>query len=230
MRGGPEIRIVGSRLLLVGTIHVDTASVTLVRETVLSVRPEVVALELDAERLRGLRSPSASGPTVSSGPSFLAMALLEKFAGHLTGSSPGLEMVEAVKAGEAVGARVELIDRPIGVTIAGIRRLPLREKLMIGVDGLASLVLLPFGVADLSKLTGEIENQLQVFRRRYPRLSELLLDERERYMTERLKRVLDETTGKVLGVVGFGHLSAIAKAVEGYREEHGYSTNFTWSL
>src|SRR5712691_108428 len=163
MKDGPETRIVGSRLVLVGTIHVDPASAIFVRETVRNVRPEVVALELDAERLRALQNHSTTRPTLSSGGSFLAMALLEKFAGQLTGSTPGLEMLEAVTAAEAVGARVELIDRPIGVTIAGIRRLPLKEKLMIGVDGAASLLLLPFGVADLTKLTEEMESQLSVF-------------------------------------------------------------------
>ncbi len=230
MRDGPETRIVGNRLVIVGTIHVDPASAILVRETVRDLRPEVVALELDAERLRALQSPSTARPSLSSGPSFLAMALLEKFAGQLTGSSPGLEMLEAVRGAEAVGARIELIDRPIGATIAGIRRLPLREKLMIGVDGVASLVLLPFGVADLSKLTEEIDSQLGVFRRRYPFLSQLLLDQREHYMAEKLKKVLDETSGKVLAIVGFGHLSEIAKALEGYQERPGYSTSVTWTL
>ncbi len=200
------------------------------RETVRSTRPEVVALELDAERLRALENPRASRPSISAGPSFLAMALLERFAGQLTGSSPGLEMLEAVRAALTVRARVELIDRPIGTTIAGIKRLPLGEKVRIGLDGIASLALLSLGGADLSKLTEGMESQLLVFRSRYPKLSKLLLDDREEYMASRIKRVLDQTEGKVMGVVGFGHLAALAKALEGYREKQGYSTSITWTL
>ena len=48
--------------------------------------------------------------------SFLTMALLEKFAGQITGSPPGTEMLEAARAAKAVGSRVEFIDLPITST------------------------------------------------------------------------------------------------------------------
>ena len=97
MNGRAAVRRVGARLVLVGTIHVDPASPFLVRETVYNVKPQVVALELDAERLGALQNPGSTRPSLSAGPSFLAMALLEKFAGQLTGSSPGVEMLEAAR-------------------------------------------------------------------------------------------------------------------------------------
>jgi len=230
MSGPAKVLRVGSRLVLVGTVHVDPASRSLVKDTVMEVRPEVVGLEIDRERLFGLQNPGLAKPSIAGGPSFLAMALLEKFAGQLTGSSPGLEMLEAVGAARTIGARVELIDRPIGITVAGLKRLPLGEKLRIGVDGVASLVFLPFGKADFSQLMDDIDNQLQIFRSRYPNLSRLLLDDREEYMAERIRRVLDETVGQVVVVVGFGHLRNIARRVEGYREGTGYSSRLTWTL
>ncbi len=228
--GHTETRNVGKRVTLVGTIHVDPASTSLVGETIRSIIPETVALELDRERLRALENPDSARPSLSSGASFLTMALLEKFAGQLTGSSPGSEMLEAVRAARLVGANIELIDRPIGITVAGIRKLPLREKIRLGVDGLASLVLLPFGALDLSKLAEDINSQLGVFRNRYPRLSHLLLDEREQYMVDRIKQILTETSGRVVGVVGLGHLSTIAKALEGFKEGPTYSASMRWTL
>ena len=57
-----------------------------------------------------------------------------------------------------------------------------------------------------------------------------LLDEREEYMAERIRRVLNETVGRVVVVVGFGHLRNIARRVEGYREGTGYSSRLTWTL
>lgn len=230
MSGRSAVQRVGTRLVLIGTIHVDPASASLVRETIRNIRPEVVALELDRERLDALQNPDRVRPNLSVGPSFLALALLEKFAGHLTGSSPGLEMVEGVRSAQSIGARIELIDRPIGMTISGLRKLPLGEKVRIGVDGLASLVFLPFGNADFSNLTERIDDQLRVFRGRYPNLSRLLLDDREEYMVERIRNALDQTTGQVVVVLGFGHLASLAKALEGYREIPGYSTSLTWSL
>ncbi len=220
----------GKRVVLVGTMHVDPVSISIVRETIQRTRPETVALELDRERLRALENPGSTRPSFSSGLSFLTMALLEKFAGQLTGSSPGSEMLEAARTARSVGAAVETIDRPIGVTATGIRKLPLKEKIRLGADGAASLVLLPFGTSNLSELTEDIDSQLRVFRTRYPKLSNLLLDERERFMVNRFKQILAETSGKIVGVVGFGHLSTIAKALENYEDHAGYTASLSWTV
>jgi pheromone shutdown protein TraB len=230
MRGQIETRNVGTRIVLVGTIHVDPASISLVRETIQNTRPEAVALELDKERLLALENPEFQRPSISSGLSFLTMALLERFAGQVTGSSPGLEMLEAAKTARLVGARIETIDRPITITALGIRKLPLKEKIRLGLDGIASLFLLPFGASDLSQLTEDIDNQLGIFKSRYPELSRLLLDEREQYMVSKFERILAETTGKIVGVVGFGHLATIAKSLEEIENRPGYSTSFSWTV
>ena len=230
MCGRTETRNVGKRIVLVGTIHVDPASISLVQDTIQRTMPGTVALELDRERLQALENPNNQRPRISSGLSFLTMALLEKFAGQLTGSSPGSEMLAASRTARLVGARVETIDRPIGLTAAGIRKIPLREKVRLGADGLASLVLLPLGTSNLSELTEDIDNQLSLFRARYPRLSRLLLDEREEYMVNRFKQILAETDGKIVGVVGFGHLSTIATALEAYEQRPAYSASLSWTL
>src|SRR5712692_3707196 len=129
MHGYAETRSVGKRIVLVGTIHVDPASTLLVRRTIQNTMPEIVALELDIDRLQTLENPNASRPSFSSGLSFLTMVLLEKFAGQLTGSAPGSEMLEAARTARRIGARIETIDRPIGLTSSGIRNLPLKERL-----------------------------------------------------------------------------------------------------
>jgi pheromone shutdown protein TraB len=230
MNGPARVRRVGHRLVLVGTVHVDPASRSLVRETVYDVNPEAVALELDPERLTALQNPEAVRLNLTGGPSFLAMALLEKFAGQLTGSSPGLEMLEAVKAARQIGAKIELIDIPIRRTVAGLKRLPLGEKIRIGVDGLASLAFLPFARDNFTNFADEIQSQLAVFRHRYPNLSKLLLEDREEFMAGRIRKLLAETTGSVVAILGLGHLASIANSIEGYSDPQGYSSKLTWTL
>src|SRR5256712_12667666 len=101
--GSSAIEKVGERLSLIGTIHVDPKSASFARETILRLKPEVVALELDEGRLVALQNPDrASGR--GGGGSFLAMMLLERFAGEMTGSPPGQEMLQAVEAAKAIGA------------------------------------------------------------------------------------------------------------------------------
>ena len=210
--GTSAIVKVGDRLSIVGTIHVDPKSASFARETILRVRPEVVALELDEGRLTALLNPgSATGR--GGGGSFFAMMLLERFAGEMTGSPPGSEMVRAVEAARIVGAKVALIDQPIGMTVGALRRLPLKEKVRLGVDSLVSLALLPFGFVNLSKLTENIDEQLGLFRQRYPELSKLLLDVREKYMIAGIRNIMNMTSGQVIAVVGYGHMKSLARGI-----------------
>src|SRR2546427_10218260 len=97
---------------MIGTVHVDPASATSVRDTIVGMKPEVVALELDEGRMMALENPKAQSRR-GAGVSFLTMALLERFAGQMTGAPPGTEMLEAAEAAKTGGARVEFIDLPI---------------------------------------------------------------------------------------------------------------------
>lgn len=207
----------------------DPKSASFARDTILKIRPEVVALELDEGRLAALENPErATGR--SGGGSFLAMMFLERFAGEMTGSPPGSEMLRAVEAAKVVGARVQFIDLPIGMTVSSLRKLPLKEKVRLGVDSLISFALLPFGGFNLSKLTEELEEQLKVFRVRYPELSRLLLDVREDHMASRLRDITYSTTGQVVAVVGYGHMKSLALTLRSNVSAPAFSTSVSWNL
>lgn len=156
--------------------------------------------------------------------------LLERFAGDMTGSPPGTEMVWAIEAARSVGARIEFIDLPIATTVASLRTLPLKEKVRLGVDSLLSIMLLPLSGLSLSKVTENMEEQLRVFRLRYPELSKLLLDVRERQMVRRIRDIMNSTTGRVVAVVGFGHLKSLADALVSTSQQPSFSATITWQL
>ncbi|HVH16414.1 MAG TPA: hypothetical protein VNA15_11960 [Candidatus Angelobacter sp.] len=219
----------GDRLSLIGTIHVDPKSASFARETILRIRPEVVALELDEGRLMALQNPDRAIGR-GGGGSFLAMMLLERFAGEMTGSPPGQEMLRAVEAARAIGARVAFVDLPIGNTVGSLRKLPLREKVRLGVDSVVSIALLPFGGFNLSKLKENLEEQLRLFRLRYPELSRLLLDVREKFMVARIRDIMYSTAGQVVVVVGYGHLKSLTKALAHIQTTPVYSTSVTWNV
>ena len=158
------------------------------------------------------------------------MMLLERFAGEMTGSPPGTEMIRAMEAARSVGSRVEFIDLPIATTVASLRTLPLREKLRLVVDSLLSIIVLPFGGLSLSKISENMVEQLRVFRHRYPELSRLLLDVREERMVKRLRDIMYSTTGQVVAVVGFGHMKSLADALNSIPERPAFSTTIAWQL
>jgi pheromone shutdown protein TraB len=116
------------------------------------------------------------------------------------------------------------------MTVGSLRKLPLREKLRLGVDSVVSIALLPFGGFNLSKLTENLEEQLRLFRRRYPELSRLLLDVREEFMAARIRDIMYSTNGQVVAVVGYGHLNSLAKALASIQMKPAYSTSITWNM
>jgi pheromone shutdown protein TraB len=214
---------------MIGTVHVDPTSAAAVRDAIVALKPEAVALELDEARMMALENPKAQSGR-GAGVSFLTMALLERFAGQITGSPPGTEMLEAARAARAVGSRVEFIDLPITSTGAALRKLPRKEKAKLVVDALASLVVLPFSRINWSKVTEDMDTQIEAFRKRYPVLSRILIDTREEYMIKRLKMVMDSSTGQVLAVVGFGHKASLARALSVYMPGPGFQTGFSFQI
>jgi pheromone shutdown protein TraB len=186
-------------------------------------------LELDEGRMAALENP---GKTTGrgAGGSFFAMMLLERFAGEMTGSPPGQEMLRAAEAARATGARVQFIDLPIGITVGSLRKLPLKEKVRLGVDSMISLALLPFGGFNMSRITEDLEEQLRVFRIRYPELSRMLLDVREEHMVARLRDIVYFTTGPVVAVVGYGHMKSLARSLGPIMTKPVYSAGSTWSI
>ena len=220
---------VGNRLSIIGTVHVDPASAAMVRETIVGLKPEVVALELDQARLMALENPTAQRSR-GAGLSFLTIAFLEKFAGQLTGSAPGMEMLEAARAAQLAGSKVAFIDVPIQNTAAALKKLPRKEKTKLVIDGLTSLVVLPFAGLSLSKVTEDMGSQIEAFRKRYPILSKILIDSREEYMVKGLKWIMDHTSGQVVAVVGFGHRDSLARALRGYVPGLTFASGFTGHL
>lgn len=225
-----QLERVGDRLIIIGTVHVDPSSASMVRETIVRLKPEVVALELDQARLMALENPGAQRSR-GGGLSFLIMALLEKYAGQLTGSAPGMEMLEAAKAAQQAGSRVTFIDVPIASTAAALKKLPRKEKARLLIDGLASLLVLPFsGLNNWSKVTEDVGSQIEAFRKRYPVLSRILIDSREEYMIKGLTWIMDHTSGQVVAVVGFGHRDSLARALRGYVPGLTFASGFSGHL
>lgn len=236
-----RVERVSDRLVIIGTVHVDPSSISQARDVINRLRPSVVALELDEARLHALVDPSSTrnagavGGVASSGLSVLLMAVLERFAGRLTGSAPGKEMLGAAQEARRGGAAVALIDLPIDRTVGLVRSIPFREKLKLVVDAVASLVVLPFGGGKegLGEMAEDMISHLGVFRGRYPELSRILIDVREEYMSAQVKNLLDGTAGVVVVVVGLGHMRSLAKRLSGYaegRESGGFRVGASWTV
>lgn len=219
------LRKLGDRLTLVGIAHVLPKSRAEAKAAIERELPEVVAVELCPARYAALMGKVERAGTRDAmrarelGPFILSKffhLIQAKFA-HRTGMPAGEEMLTAIKSAQEVGARIELIDRDINLTLQRlVERMGAREKMRLFLELL--LGLLPFGARiELEKLTEDeiVAQLLSSLKRALPSAYEVLIEERNSYMAARIAILLASTKGKVVCVVGAGHVSGLCRRLEG---------------
>ncbi len=209
---------VGPLLTLIGTGHIFDLSGPL-RAILEEIRPAVVAVELDRQRLQGLLAPPVEQlKGLGGGSSSLLYRLLAVSQQQLASSftmRPGAEMLTAVKVGWEIGARVMLIDmEPRGILRKAWRKAPIKEKARFLLE------IFKLYVADGEALVQEIEasqgdftDQLEEFANVFPSFKPELVDRRDKIMAQRLKMLL-EGYESVAAVVGDGHIGGLASKLE----------------
>ena len=212
----------GRTVTLVGTAHVSRESADLVRRTIETEKPETVCVELCASRLQSIRQKSRWQEmdiikVVKEKKAFLLLSnlILASFQKRIADRmeiKPGQEMITAVEAAEAAGAQVWLADRDIRVTLSRTwRSMGLWDK-----GKLLFQLLLSLGeVDDLSREDIErmkqedvLDSLLKEIGASQPVIREILIDERDRYLAQKIK----EAPGShIVAVVGAGHVPGIKR-------------------
>ena len=154
-------------LKIIGTAHVSDESVKEVRETILETRPDVVAVELDLNRLQNLKMEAAGQKPdkelnireiIKSDQltAFLAsgfLSYMQKKIGDEVGVKPGAEMLAAVSAAEEVGASIALIDRDIQITLKrALNQMSFWEKMKFAYGLIASFFASDEDIEDIKRI------------------------------------------------------------------------------
>ena len=220
------------RIIFVPVIHTDVDSVKQVKKIVKEVKPEVVAVELDRERYAQLMSPESedisnqepqlTGDTAQDLMQHLAV--LEKSLGEMTGSNVGEEMMAAIQEGRSIGAKIALVDRPIQETLQALMRVPLAELYgMMNMLPDASKDIQEGGATnlmDMLKEDGAIEDIMNQFQTEFPGLTEVLIKQRDQYVAKALHYILKDVKGKIVAVLGAGHIQGVKQALNALLSEN----------
>jgi pheromone shutdown-related protein TraB len=228
-----RVSAAGKEILLVGTAHVSAESVELVRKTIDEETPDAVAVELDAQRYESLVNKKRWDETEihrvlkeKKTQLFLLQILLSNFQrkiGDKLGSKPGAEMAAAVEEAKKMNVRVELVDRDIRTTLKrAFAKMSLKEKgkMLYGfVSGIFEEEQLEEGVLEKLKDDDVMTEMLNELSAEIPSIKEVLIDERDSYITE---KILSAEGKKIVAVVGAGHVNGIKKRLEaGFRKDIG---------
>ena len=206
-------------LRLVGTAHVSSKSVEMVRKEISEYEPDIVAVELCKSRLSSLKEPESLDSEdllkiIKEGKSPMillqsALAAQQRKMGLTTGEKPGAELLEAVQSAEESNIPVEMIDRDVVVTLRRAwRGMGIIEKWRV----LSTLLLEEEEEGELSidEILGDsdmLSKMMEDARDVAPGAGVVLIDERDTFLAGRIQQI--SGNGKVLAVVGAGHLEGI---------------------
>ncbi|MEK6857539.1 MAG: TraB/GumN family protein [Nanoarchaeota archaeon] len=216
-------------LVLVGTSHIARESVNEVEEVIRNESPDVVALELDKQRMYGLLNKNKSRPSIRNirrigvkGFLFsLVGAWIERKLGEKVGVSPGSEMLAAYKLAKEKKIDVALIDQDIEITLKRFSKmLTWKEKWNFVVDIVKSLIFRTEVVKiDLSKVPSKeiIAKLLTQVKYRYPNVYKVIVEERNSFMASKLAQLIYRfPEKKVVAFIGAGHEKEILSLVKKY--------------
>lgn len=210
----------GKEIIILGTAHVSQKSVDLVREVIEEEKPDTVCIELCDSRLQALTQKQKWEDTdllkvikdkkASLLLAQFMLASIQRKIGKKLGIKPGEEMVQAIKSAEISGAKIHLADRDVRTTIArASHAITLWEKIKLMAQFIAS----SFGADEISEEEVEelknrdmLETLLSEIGEAQPQLKKVLIDERDRYLTEKIRTAPGE---KIVAVVGAGHVPGI---------------------
>jgi len=211
----------GREILLLGTAHVSKRSVADVARAVEELQPDTIAVELCEARYRNLTDREAwrrldvfKVLREGKAPLLLSSLVMTSFQRRIAkelGVTPGAEMLEAIERAKEKDLPIELIDRDIQVTLRRTwSRLGWWAKLKLMAQLVGSLFVgqeIDEEMIEKLKEEEELAGLLEAMAAALPQVKSTLIDERDRYMAQRLR----QTGGRrVLAVVGAGHLAGIA--------------------
>lgn len=217
-----KLEMDGRVIYLIGTAHVSQKSVDVVRNTIQTIRPATVCVELDDQRLESLRDKNrweklnlkeilknGQMPTLIAN---LALSSYQKRMGNHLGVQPGSELIAAVEEAETIDAQIDLSDRNIQITLKRAWRMTGFFKKISLASGLLGSLFEKEEVSEeqlanlkekdtLSAMMDEMGDEL-------PIIKQVLIDERDQFLAEKIRQAPGET---IVAVVGAGHCPGITR-------------------
>ncbi|MFW6335280.1 MAG: TraB/GumN family protein [Desulfosalsimonas sp.] len=217
-----SLEVGGKQVILVATAHVSIQSAELAESVIKQEAPDTVCVELCASRHQSIRDSDRWRQmdivkVIKEKKAFLLLANMmltsfQKRIGEKLGVRPGEEMIRALDAAEAAGAEVCLADRDITVTLSRTwRTTGLWNKIKLFFQMILSMG----GIDDIDEQTVEdmkkediLQSLLSELEKSHPSIRKILIDERDRYMANKIRNAHGE---KIVAVVGAGHVPGIKK-------------------
>lgn len=220
-----RIEMDGRQIILIGTAHVSKKSADEVKELIEAEQPDSVCVELCQSRFQAIQDAERWKNTdivkiIKQGQSLvllinLIMSAYQKRLAKQFGINPGQEMIQGIESAKETGAALCLADRDIQTTMRRLwRSLGFWGKVKLFYQLVVSLVAdEEISEEELEKMKSEdmLTSVLNEMADSFPSLKSVIVDERDKYLAQKIK----ETSGdKVVAVLGAAHIPGIKKELE----------------
>ncbi|WP_147534641.1 TraB/GumN family protein [Bacillus marasmi] len=220
-----RIHLDGKELILIGTAHVSKNSADLVKEVIEAEQPDSVCVELDEQRYQSIVDGNKWKETdifkvikEKKAPLLLmnlALSSFQKRIANQFGINAGQEMIQGIQSAKDTGAELVLADRNIQTTFSRIwRNVGFRGKMLLLAQVIASVFTNEeITEEELEKMKNQdtINAVLNDFTEAFPKLKKPLIDERDQYLSQKIK----EAKGpKVVAVLGAAHVPGIKEEIK----------------
>src|SRR5690625_824091 len=217
-----RIELDGKEYILIGTAHVSKSSAEEVKAVIETELPDSVCIELDKQRYENIMDENKWKDTdifkvIKEKKTTLllinlAISSFQKRIAKQFGIEAGQEMIQGIKSAEEHGATLVLADRNIQITFSRIwGNIDAKGKVML----LSSILTGIFSNESITeeeleelKSRNSIDAILSEFTDEFPLLKKPLVDERDQYLAEKIKRAPGK---KIVAVLGAAHIPGVTK-------------------
>lgn len=220
-----RIQYKDKEIILISTAHVSMKSVELVKQVIEEEQPDSVCIELDERRYENIKNPKAWEETdiikviktkrVGFMLANLALSSYQKKMAKKLNTKVGGEMLQGMESAEECKAELVLADRDIQTTFLRIwRKLGFIEKSKL-------LVSLFFSFDEEDEIKEEdlqemlehdmLESMLSEIKTQFPKIGDVLIHERDQYLSHKIKTAPGQ---KVVAVLGGAHVPGVIEEIK----------------
>lgn len=222
-----RLEVNGKEIILIGTAHVSKKSADEVKDIINEEMPDTVCVELCQSRYESIMDPDRAKKMnvieiIKKGKALILLINLilssyQKRLGKQFGIKPGQEMIQGIESANEIGATLCLGDRDIHTTMLRLwRGLGFYGKIKLFFQ----LTLSMFMDEEVSeeqmekmKTQDMLSAALDELSKSFPQFKSIVIDERDKYLAQKIKTV---PGNKVVAVLGAGHIPGIKEEL--YKE------------
>ncbi|NLC96289.1 MAG: TraB/GumN family protein [Erysipelotrichaceae bacterium] len=211
-------------IYIIPTAHVSKVSAQEVKEVIETLKPDSVCIELDKDRYESLLNPNKWLNTnifevIKTNRSGYMMAnlLLSSYQKRIAKQldiKAGQEMIQAIESAKEIGSEIVLVDRSIQTTFTRIYR---KNSFINKIKLIVSIISLIFDDSTIDekeienlKQTEVLENALSSVSKEFPDITKVLVNERDKVLSHKIKNA----PGKVIvAVLGAAHVPGVLNEI-----------------